>query len=274
MERILGDVHAHLCFGVDDGPKHGSEARQLLDLAAKSGTTHLWATPHVIDAAHAPSWETILHQVARERDYVADAGLPLELYPGAEVYMNPELLPRLGVDGAYCLCGGHYILVELPMDQMPNYADDYWYQLRLKGLRPIIAHPERYAALMHRPDLLEKWRSEGLLCQCNIGSFSGQFGDWARQAAIDLARAGLVDLVGSDAHNPSSRNTDMRVGLKVLKDLVDAEDFRRITRDNPLRIIQDEEIEFRDWDFEAEKDKTWDKSFLNRLKVFGRLFGK
>lgn len=188
--------------------------------------------------------------------------------------MNPELLPRLGVDGAYCLCGGHYILVELPMGQMPNYADDFWYQLRLKGLRPIIAHPERYGALMRSPELLEKWRSEGLACQCNIGSFSGQFGDWARQAALDLARAGLVDLVGSDAHNPLSRNTDMRVGLKVLQDLVSGEAFQRITGDNPLRIVRDAELEFGNCEFGIEKAETWDKSFLNRLKVFGRSFGK
>lgn len=243
MEKVLGDMHAHLCFGVDDGPQEETEVRRLVNLAAASGTTHLWVTPHVIEPSNAPAWQQILQQVDRLRNYVRDNGLQLELYPGAEVYMNPDLLEFLGADGAYCLNGGRYILVELPMDQMPNYADDFWYELRLRGLRPVIAHPERYGALAHNPELLHRWRKEGLVCQCNIGSFSGQFGNWARRAAIDLTKRGLVDLVGSDAHSIERRNTNMGAGLEVLRSLVSVEDFQRITHDNPLRILQNEELE-------------------------------
>lgn len=243
MKKVLGDMHAHLCFGVDDGPQEEPEVRRLVNIAVASGTTHLCVTPHVIEPSNAPSWSIILQQVDELRKYVMGNGLQLEIYPGAEVYMNPDLLDFLGVDGSYCLNGGHYILVELPMDQLPNYADDFWYELRLHGLRPVIAHPERYGALAHRPDLLRKWRKEGLICQCNIGSFSGQFGYCARQAAINLAKQGLVDLVGSDAHSSEHRNTDMGLGLEILHSVVSAEDFQRITCDNPLKISQDEELE-------------------------------
>lgn len=64
----------------------------------------------------------------------------------------------------------------------------------MKGVVPILAHPERYTELMTKPDLLLRWRREGLLLQCNIGSFAGYFGAQAEQAAKLLLANGLVDL--------------------------------------------------------------------------------
>jgi len=236
---MIYDFHAHLCFGVDDGPSLQSDVFQLIDLAVASGTTHICVTPHVIDRVQVPAWEKILAQVEQCRDYISKCGYSLEIYPGAEVYLNPELLPLLGVGGSYCINGGHYILVELPLKQFPNYAENFWYDLRLKGLRPIIAHPERYGILMHNLEILRKWRTEGLICQCNVGSYAGQYGPRAKDAAEELTRQGLVDLVGSDAHLPDTRNTDMRSGLAVLQNIVSTEDYLRIIQFNPEAILCD-----------------------------------
>lgn len=67
----------------------------------------------------------------------AEAQIDIMLYPGAEVQMNWELLPELGATGAYCLNGGRYLLVELPAAEIPAYADEFWYELELKGITPV-----------------------------------------------------------------------------------------------------------------------------------------
>ena len=112
--------------------------------------------------------------------------------------MNWELLPELGAGGAYCLNGGRYMLVELPTSELPAYADEFWYELELKGITPVLAHPERYRQLHENKDLLLLWRRRGMLMQCNSGSFTGMFGKSVCENAKALLANGLVDLaIGS-----------------------------------------------------------------------------
>ena len=50
------------------------------------------------------------------------------------------------------------------------------YELRVKGMIPIIVHPERNAELIERPDKLYKLVSKGALTQVTAGSLLGKFG--------------------------------------------------------------------------------------------------
>lgn len=159
-------------------------------------------------------------------------------------------LDELAVNGSYCLNGEAfgkqavtYMLVELPMHFLTQYADDFWYELRLKGVAPILAHPERYPELMAHTERLLKWCREGLLLQCNAGSFAGRFGESAQSAAKLLLRNHLVDFIGSDAHRAVGRDTDMRAGASVIREIAGEEEFKRISEENPMRVIHGEAIE-------------------------------
>ena len=129
------------------------------------------------------------------------------------------------------------------MHFMPQYADDFWYELRLKGVVPILAHPERYPELMANTEKLLTWRREGLLLQCNAGSFAGRFGEAAERAAKLLLKNHLVDFIGSDAHRDVGRDTDMRAGAQVIRDIAGEEELQRIAVENPKRVIHGEAIE-------------------------------
>lgn len=160
------------------------------------------------------------------------------------------LLDELAVNGSYCLNGEAfgkqavtYMLVELPMNFLPQYADDFGYELRLKGVAPILAHLERYPELMAHTERLLKWCREGLLLQCNAGSFAGRFGESAQSAAKLLLRNHLVDFIGSDAHRAVGRDTDMRAGASVIREIAGEEEFKRISEENPMRVIHGEAIE-------------------------------
>ena len=155
------DIHSHIIPAVDDGCKDEAMALKMLRKAAASGTRAIFATSHVLSAGEHPSWEKLQAGVEWLRGACRDNDIDLQIYSGAEVFMDWELLDELAVNGSYCLNGEAfgkqavtYMLVELPMHFLPQYADDFWYELRLKGVVPILAHPERYPELMAKTERL------------------------------------------------------------------------------------------------------------------------
>ena len=58
-----------------------------------------------------------------------------------------------------------------------------------------------------------------------------------------LLKKHLVDFIGSDAHRDVGRDTDMREGAQVIRELAGEEEFKRISEENPLRVIRGEAIE-------------------------------
>lgn len=241
----LLDTHTHILWNIDDGSKNQCMSLQMLEIAARSGTKAIFATPHVIERANKPSWEEIKEKTQQLRQLCAEAQIDIMLYPGAEVQMNWELLPELGATGAYCLNGGRYLLIELPAAEVPAYADEFWYELELKGITPILAHPERYQQLRENPDLLLLWRRRGMLMQCNSGSFTGMFGSSVCENAKVLLANGLVDLLGSDGHRSEGRNTDMSRAAAVIRQLAGEEVLRQLTETNPQAILKNQEIELK-----------------------------
>ena len=244
------DLHSHIIPAVDDGCRDEAMCLEMLRKAAASGTTAIFATSHVLSAGEHPSWETLRAGAEKLRTVCKENDIKLDVYSGTEVFMDWGLLDELAVEGSYCLNGEAfgrqavtYILVELPMHFLPQYADDFWYELRLKGVVPILAHPERYPELMAKEEKLIAWRNEGLLLQCNAGSFAGRFGEAAEKAAKLLLKNHLVDFIGSDAHRAVGRDTDMRAGAQVVRELAGEDEFRRISEENPLRVIRGEAVE-------------------------------
>lgn len=264
------DIHSHIIFGVDDGSASEEMSLAMLKKAAASGTQAIFATSHVLQAGEHPSWDGLLDGVSKLRALAKEHDLKLDIYSGCEVFMDWDLLGELAVNGSYCLNGEQfgkqantYILVELPMHFIPEYADDFWYELRLKGVIPILAHPERYPELMAKTDKLLAWRKEGLLLQCNAGSLAGFFGEHAERAAKLLLKNKLVDFIGSDAHRAEGRDTDMRAGTQVMRELAGEEELKRITEANPKRLIAGEKIEFVIPDEIIREERK--KSFWSRL---------
>ncbi len=263
------DIHAHIIPAIDDGCIDDAMCVAMLRKAAASGTTAIFATSHVLGAGEHPSWEALQAGAAKLREVCKEKKIDLQVYSGTEVFMDWELLDELAVQGSYCLHGENfgrqavtYILVELPMHFIPNYADDFWYELRLKGVTPILAHPERYPELMAKTDKLLAWRKEGLLLQCNVGSFAGKFGEAAEQAAKLLLKNQLVDFLGSDAHRDVGRDTDMREGAQVIREVAGEAELRRISVENPEKLIRGEAMEVvKPTEIVREKKSFWSRLF-------------
>ncbi len=98
-----------------------------------------------------------------------------------------------------------YILMELPLGQLPSGVDKVIYDLKMEGITPIIAHPERSVTERDQLKDIENFLRLGALMQINPGSLLDHSGRFHKKATEWLLEMDLAHIMASDAHNPSHR---------------------------------------------------------------------
>ncbi|WP_262920678.1 CpsB/CapC family capsule biosynthesis tyrosine phosphatase [Hymenobacter sp. 5516J-16] len=127
----------------------------------------------------------------------------VELECAAEYYMDESLARKLEDNEELLSFGGEqrYVLFETSYINEPFNLQEIMFKLKAAGYRPVMAHPERYTYLYGRFEELVRIREEGVLMQMNLNSLTGYYSAGAKRVAEKLIDAGLVDMVGTDAHN-------------------------------------------------------------------------
>ena len=82
------DIHSHIIFGIDDGSKDEAMSLKMLQKAVASGTTSIFATSHLLQAANHPAWQDFLVGAERLRTLTSEHNLPLAIYSGCEVFLD------------------------------------------------------------------------------------------------------------------------------------------------------------------------------------------
>ncbi len=236
------DLHCHILPGLDDGPADLDTALQMLSMAQEHGTTVIVATPHVIEGDFLPDWEEILAGCQRLRNAAGELGLDLRICPGAEVAVNMELLKRITIPGPYCINGGKYMLVELPVMEIPGFVDDFLFRLQSRGIIPILAHPERHPVLARTPQILLDWIRRGILTQINGASLAGKMGEQAAALAELFLLNRLVHFIGSDAHGILSRRPKLNEAAERIRELVGEKTERKLLLENPAAVILNQSL--------------------------------
>ncbi|SDH73983.1 tyrosine-protein phosphatase [Desulfosporosinus hippei] len=235
------DIHNHILPGLDDGAKTMAHSLGIIHQLFYSGFKTLIATPHVIEGRGFLSPEEILAAVEELRKHVAEEEIPVEILPGAENYIFPDL-GKWAREGKLMTLGntGKYLLLELPMLEIPQYTEQVFFDLQVQGLTPVLAHPERNKGLIDRPEYLVDWANKGVLFQMNLRSLSGRYGSQAEELAERMLRSDLIHFIGSDAHRPSQEDGVYLMGLRRGKEVAEEEGFREITVENPQAILTGE----------------------------------
>ena len=110
-----------------------------------------------------------------------------------------------------------HVLVEFPPTHVPPEAGEVLFALRLEGLVPVVAHPERNPSFWARPQDALALRAQGALLQVTAGSLTGLFRAESRACAKTLAKEGAVDLLASDCHRRDRRPPGLSEARRVLE---------------------------------------------------------
>lgn len=236
------DIHAHILPGIDDGAADIYDTLEMVKMAADSGVKAMVATPHCnIPGVYENYYNKgYIETVKTVRKAVKQEGIPVQILPGMEVFATPDLTKQIEKKRIMSLNQSAYMLMEFSFAEEPEYASEMLDKIWKMGIRPVVAHAERYEFLQDDPQLAYEWRKRGYLIQINKGSFLGRFGWHARMAAYQLMDHNLVSVIASDAHSPYERTPYMWDVYEELK--VDyPENYLKILFDeNPRRICKNE----------------------------------
>lgn len=251
---MMIDMHCHILWGQDDGPHTVEQTMKLMEQAEKEGITAMISTSHCQHPLYDVNFSTVIEQINKLQNELIQSNIPLTLYTGHEVRLSENIPPLIQTNQIHTLANSNYVLIELPTTTVPMYTKHIIHELLLAGFTPIIAHPERNKAIAQQPNRLVQLINEGALCQITAGSLTGHFGRAIQKLSLNLVRANLVHVYGSDVHNLTTRPFYFEAGLRYLEkkkqlDAVDIflENNERILQNKPFIVKEPEEIEAVKW---------------------------
>ena len=237
------DIHSHILPGIDDGARSLTDSLELCRIAADDGVKTIVCTPH-IDFRYVNCRATIEEPFLTLQREVSAAGIALELVRGAEVHMAPDILLKVKEKELVTYNdAGRYLLLEFPFQPVITGAEDLVYRLRLAGLTPIIAHPERIGFFMEDPDRLQQLVRLGALGQVTGGSLMGQFGEKSKRVALTMVERHLVHIVASDSHDASYRRPVLAEVAEEMARRFGGERARSMFLDYPGAVVSGADIE-------------------------------
>lgn len=213
----LIDLHCHLLPGVDDGSKDLEMSLGMAKMAVQQGISHILLTPHHMDGTYTNHKVNVIAKTAAFQQALTAAEIPLTVFPGQEVHLTGDLLTALDDDDILFMDeGGRYLLLELPHSGVPEYTADMVFELKTRGITPVIAHPERNHGFQQEPDKLYDLLNMGCLTQLTASSYVGVFGEKVEKLTAQIINAGMGFAFASDAHNFKGRRFLMDAAFNKL----------------------------------------------------------
>ncbi len=258
------DLHCHILPGLDDGPESIEESMEMCRIAVDDGIETIVATPHMLNGMFPVDRAAVLEGVRGMVEALSEASIPLKILPGADVHMDQSVPGCLDRGELITLADlGRHLLLELPQDIVPDGTGELLFQVQLKGVTPIITHPERNIAIQQNAALLHDLVDAGSLMQITAGSLTGAFGTRVRKCALRLLGSGMAHLVSSDAHNTGHRSPTLSEAMRVVEREAGREEALRVFQERPSRILEGAHVEVPEPLIDQEPPKK--RSFWKKL---------
>lgn len=200
----LCDLHTHILPGADDGAATMEYALQMLQNAAASDVELLAVTPHC-NGIYSNYLSKELTDRFLQLQHAAKE-IPVQLVLGAEARVNEALQVSLKEGKIPTINGSRYLLTEFPGNSARESFPEVLQSILDLGYIPLIAHPERYAAVCKAPELVVQWLDMGCHLQLTGSSILGEYGKAVQKTAAFLLKNDLVACIASDAHGLHSRS--------------------------------------------------------------------
>ena len=230
------DLHCHYLPAVDDGARTPEEAWQMCDELERLGFETAIATPHVRTVLFENSAERLRETYRR---FVAEAdrtSSPLKTGLAAEYYCDDVFWVLFEKGEVLCYPGGSALLLELPQEMVPVNLQDRFFRMVVKGVRPLLAHPERHRFVFRTSEAIDGILRAGALAVLDLMSISGRHGEGPSRAAERMLDEGIYYAACTDAHRPEDAQWIER-GITRLHELVGEEEAQLLLAHNPREII-------------------------------------
>jgi protein-tyrosine phosphatase len=230
----LIDTHCHLLWRIDDGPHSAISSMDLARSLERQGVATVLCTPH-----YSPRFPT-RHEQARERldelrRDLAALGIPLQTELAAEIHYRLALSGSEDELRERSIRG--YAIVEIEGNAPPTTPVAVLERLAEIGLVPILAHPERSAAVRDNPSGLDEARAAGALVQVLASSLAHRRGSQVAKGAWSLLDSGRADVFASDAHAAHGTASRLRGIIDVLIQRYGSAAVDELTKVKPAEIL-------------------------------------
>jgi protein-tyrosine phosphatase len=238
------DIHSHIIPTIDDGSKNVEMTLEMLRNAERDGTKEIVATPHYLLEYGESTISEVKVFVKEINSIIKSEGINLKVYAGQEVYYTENIIQYYMEGKIGTINGSRYMLIEFPMHKLNKNISDVLYELQIRDIIPIIAHPERYKAIIEKPSRINRFIDEGYLFQMNAGSLEGKFGTNVKKTTEIFLANRIYNFIGSDAHNIENRTTGLSKATTILNKKKKNKDMGRIFEESSKKMLNNEQVDF------------------------------
>jgi protein-tyrosine phosphatase len=228
-------LHLHYLPNVDDGVKSLEQGIALCRGLAELGYTQLVTTPHIRSEMFENRRPALEAAFAAFQEAAAGEALPT-LGLGAEHHLDDIVWALLENGQGVPYPGGNAVLIELPEAHVPSGLVDRFFRLRVRGMRVVLAHPERYRPFFDRTNALDPLLDAGALPLLDLMSLTGRYGKAPQRAAERMLDEGTYFAACSDAHKPEDV-PEVEKGIARLRELVGPAEATELLSTNPRHIL-------------------------------------
>ena len=235
------DIHSHILWDIDDGSKSKEMTIRMLKKAELGGTSKIVATPHFCPGYCEKTFTEIQEAFKKVKTIIKEENVSIEVYLGQEVYFTNNIIKDYEDGVISTINNSRYMLIEFNMREFDLIdVTEVLYELKLKGVTPVIAHPERYIKFIENEILINEFIKEGYLFQLNTGSLRGDFGKKVKKLAKKLLKNKIYSFIGSDGHRDEKRDTNMGIVKRLIKD----REYLNYLKNSGEDLIENREVKF------------------------------
>ena len=241
------DIHSHIVFDVDDGPKTIEDSRALLEESYRQGVRTIISTSHRRKGMFETPEAKIEENFKQVQELAKEIADDLTILYGAEIYYTSDILDKLEQEKIPRLADSQYALIEFSMITPYKEIHTALSNVLRLGVTPVVAHIERYHCLENDEKKVQELINMGCYTQINSSSvlrpkLLGDSHKFMKKRARYFLERDLVHIVASDMHNLDGRPPYMKEAYEIVSKKYGQDKARELFILNPEKVIKDQII--------------------------------
>ena len=231
------DLHCHWVAGIDDGARTVDDSQAMLEALRELGFAKVVATPHMRTGMFDNRRDDIVAAYERTVTELAERGVAVpDLALASEHHLDDLVFTQLVAGEGLPYPEGRAALIEFPNERFPLGHADRLFELRVKRIRPVLAHPERYRPVWEDITVLDRLLDGGTVLLLDVAALVGKYGRAAKRCAHTLLDAGYYYAACSDAHRPGDLR-EVEKAIARLEKVMGRDEAQFMLAEGPGRIL-------------------------------------